>query len=221
MHAAARTAAASSAQGSILHADLGGRPHVAGAARQVDHGGAARDRRRRRRRRTCRRSTRPTAPPDRRVAVDARAHGGAPREPGVRVVPPGDRSARPRARELRRRRASGGSRTTACRSMRPACCTTARRSTARPACAQALLEHSDMFVRNVHREPDGLRARPPRRVLRPCRRSARSCATRRRTTTASRRSSSGIVNSPAFQMSERRTAAEPIATTGSRRLERA
>ena len=40
----------------------------------------------------------------RQAAVDARADGGAPEEPGVRVVPPRDRSARPRARELRRHR---------------------------------------------------------------------------------------------------------------------
>ena len=38
------------------------------------------------------------------AAVGARADGRAPEEPGVRVVPPDDRSARPRARELRRRR---------------------------------------------------------------------------------------------------------------------
>ena len=38
-------------------ADLGRRPHLAGAARQVGDGSAARHRRRRRRRRTCRRST--------------------------------------------------------------------------------------------------------------------------------------------------------------------
>ena len=53
-------------------------------------------------------------------AVGARAHGRASREPGVHVVPPHDRSAGPRARELRLRRASGGSRTAACRSIRRA-----------------------------------------------------------------------------------------------------
>ena len=38
------------------------------------------------------------------TAVDARAHGGAPEESGVHVLPPRHRSARPRARELRRDR---------------------------------------------------------------------------------------------------------------------
>ena len=42
------------------HVEL--RSHVAGAARQVGHGSAARHRRRRRRRPTCRRSTRPSRP---------------------------------------------------------------------------------------------------------------------------------------------------------------
>ena len=40
----------------------------------------------------------------RQAAVGARADGGASEEPGVRVVPPRDRSARPGARELRRDR---------------------------------------------------------------------------------------------------------------------
>ena len=71
--------------------------------------------------------------------VDARAHGGAPQEPGVRVVPSRDRSAGPRARELRRDRrvADQGQRRAGRRDRR--CCTTARRSTARRACAHALL----------------------------------------------------------------------------------
>ena len=38
------------------------------------------------------------------AALGPRAHGGAPRQPAVPVVPPRDRSARARARELRRRR---------------------------------------------------------------------------------------------------------------------
>ncbi len=38
------------------------------------------------------------------AAHGARAHGAAPREPGLRVVPPHDRSDRPGARELRRHR---------------------------------------------------------------------------------------------------------------------
>ena len=44
-------------------ADVGRRSHVAGAARQVGHGSAARRRRRRRRRRTCRCSTKPRPSP--------------------------------------------------------------------------------------------------------------------------------------------------------------
>ncbi len=54
-------------------------------------------------------------------AVDARAHGTAPREPGMQVVPQGDRSARPRARELRRHRrlAHQGQRSAGRRGRRP------------------------------------------------------------------------------------------------------
>ena len=81
-------------------ADLDRRSHVAGAARQVGDGSAARlaaapaaaeraaargDEGRRRRQ----------------DAVDARAHGRASQEPVVQLVPPRDRPARPRARELR------------------------------------------------------------------------------------------------------------------------
>ena len=62
-----------------------------------------------------------------RCSRHARAHGRAPQEPGVHVVPPRDRSARPGARELRRRPARGASRTTKCRSIRSAISTTARR----------------------------------------------------------------------------------------------
>ena len=108
-------------------ADVGRRPHVAGAARQVDHGSAARiaaaaaaaERAAARRHEGGDR--------DRQGAVDARAHGRAPQEPGVRVVPPRDRSARARARELRRHSARGASRTTASASTPTACCTTARK----------------------------------------------------------------------------------------------
>ena len=85
-------------------ADVGRRPHLAGAARQVGHGSAARRRRRRRRRRTCRLLDDTKAVDRRQEPVDARAHGRAPQEPGVHLVPPGHRSARPGARELRRDR---------------------------------------------------------------------------------------------------------------------
>jgi hypothetical protein len=83
---------------------LGGRPHLAGAARQVDHGGAAR-------------LAAAGAAAQRAVAgrlgvrgagrqgpVGARAHGGAPQEPRVQLVPPRDRPAGPGPRELRRDR---------------------------------------------------------------------------------------------------------------------
>ena len=129
-------------------ADVGRRSHVAGAARQVGDGSAARHRRRRRRRRTCRRSTTRRRRSAASTLIDARAHGGAPQEPGVHVVPPRDRSARPRARELRRRPARGASRTTRCRSTRSAISTTARRWTGRRGLREALLKHSDVFLRS-------------------------------------------------------------------------
>ena len=49
------------------------------------------------------------------------------KNPACAVVPPGDRSARPGARELRRRSARGASRTTASPSTPTACSTTARK----------------------------------------------------------------------------------------------
>ena len=100
---AARDPARDPRPGQRAGADLGRRSHLAGDARQVDHGSAARlaaaaaaaeragargDQRDRRRQ----------------GAVDARADGRAPQEPGVPVVPQGDRSARARARQLRRHR---------------------------------------------------------------------------------------------------------------------
>ncbi len=45
-----------------------------------------------------------TALGGRQAPADAPAHGGAPQEPGLHLVPPGDRSARPGARQLRRHR---------------------------------------------------------------------------------------------------------------------
>ena len=72
-------------------ADVGRRSDVAGAARQMDHGNAARvaaaAARRRSRAAAARGHARP-ATRYRQDAVGARAHGGAPQEPGVRVVPP-------------------------------------------------------------------------------------------------------------------------------------
>ncbi len=92
--------------------DVGRRSHLAGAARQVGDGSAAgvaaaaaaAQRAAARGNRRCGRCA---------AAVGARAHGAAPLESAVHVVPPGDRPARPGAREFRRHRRSGASRTTA------------------------------------------------------------------------------------------------------------
>ena len=107
--------------------------HVAGDARQVDPRQPARARRRRRRR--------PTSPNlDETVigdlGVDARAAGGAPQEPDVRVVPPPDGPARLRPGELRRASARGGPRTASCRSTPPARCPTGGRSAGQRSCAR-------------------------------------------------------------------------------------
>ncbi len=85
-------------------ADVGRRPDLAGAARQVGDGGAARVA-----------AAAAAAQRARPRGVGTPTHGGrllsvrermeaASREPGVQLVPPRDRSARPRARELRRHR---------------------------------------------------------------------------------------------------------------------
>ena len=79
-------------------------------------------------------------------ADGARAHGRAPQEPGVHVVPPRDRSARPGARELRRHRQVAHQGQRRCRSIRPACCTTARRWTGPAGLRAALLKHQDVFL---------------------------------------------------------------------------
>ncbi len=115
-------------------ADLDRRSHLAGAARQVGDGSAARlaaaaaaAQRAAARRDQGRRR--------RQDAVDARAHGEAPQEPGVHLVPPRDRSARPGARELRRHRRVAHQATTASPSIRSAISTTAPSSMARSRCA--------------------------------------------------------------------------------------
>ena len=101
-------------------------------------------RRRRRRRRTCRRSKTRTA--RRRPQIDARAAGGAPRQPGVRELPQADGSARVRARELRRRRRVADRTTAARRSTPRGSWPTARRSTASSTLRQALLKRPEVFV---------------------------------------------------------------------------
>ena len=85
------------------HAHVARRSHLAGAARQVGDGSAARHAAAAAA--AGRADLEATAGSRRRPAAHrARAHGAAPREPGVRVVPPDDRSDRPGARELRRHR---------------------------------------------------------------------------------------------------------------------
>ena len=64
----------------------------------------------------------------------------------------------------------------------------------RPAAGAA--EHSDVGDPQLHREPDGLRPRPPRRGLRPADDPRDRARTRRRTATTSRRSSSGSSTAP-------------------------
>ena len=116
-------------------ADLGGGSHLAGAAWQVDYGSAAR-------------LAAAGAAPERAVAgrlggcragreavVGAPAHGRAPQEPGVHVVPQGDRSAGPGAREFRRDWRLAIPRWRCARSIPAATCTTAPRWTARRDCA--------------------------------------------------------------------------------------
>ena len=111
------------------------------------------------------------------------------KNPACNVVPPVHRSDRPRARQLRRhRRVARSENGDAARHARRRC-TTARRSRRRPSCAQRAAQAADAAGAHLHREPDGLRARPPRRVLRPADDSRDRHATPKRTTTACRRSS--------------------------------
>ena len=81
-------------------AHLGGRSHLAGDARQVGHGSAAGLAAAAAAAERAGARSRPTRTSADEMLHGARAHGGAPREPGVRVVPPRDRSARPGARNF-------------------------------------------------------------------------------------------------------------------------
>ena len=90
---------------------LARRPHLAGACAASGFSTTCSARRRRRRRRTCRALKENERRGD--AADDARADGGAPREPGVRQLPQADGSARLRARELRRGRRVADAATTA------------------------------------------------------------------------------------------------------------
>ena len=85
-------------------------------------------------------------------ADDAGAHGGAPRESGVRQLPQDHGSDRARAGELRRRRRVARPRRRHARqprSTRRASCSTARRSTASSRCGKALLRKPEIFVGTV------------------------------------------------------------------------
>ena len=106
--------------------DLAPGPHLAGRARQVD------SREHPRHLAAAAAAERARAEADRRAgsgALDARPDGAASREPGVRELSRDHGSARPRARELRRRRQSRvRSASRRPRSTRRACCRTARSS---------------------------------------------------------------------------------------------
>ena len=107
-------------------ADLGGRSHLAGDARQVGDGSAAGLAA------AAAAAQRAAARRDQgrgggQAAVGARAHGRAPQEPAVHVVPPRDRSAGPRAREFRRHRQVAHQGQRRAGRSDAACCTTARR----------------------------------------------------------------------------------------------
>ena len=105
---------------------------------------------------------------ERQDAVDARAHGGAPEEPGVQLVPPRASIRSAWRSRTSTRSARGGSRTTASPST-PRGDAVRRHADRRAgrACAQALLTKLGTAHPQLHREPDGVRARPPHRVLRP------------------------------------------------------
>ena len=81
-------------------ADVELRSHVAGVSRQVGDGSAARQPAAAAAAQ-CAGARRGQADRRRAHAVGARAHGGAPQEPDVQLVPPRHRSAGPGARELR------------------------------------------------------------------------------------------------------------------------
>ena len=82
----------------------------------------------------------------RQAADDARADGGAPREPGLRQLPQADGSARLRARELRRGRRVADARRRRRRSTRRASWPTARKVDGVVTLRQALLQRPEMFV---------------------------------------------------------------------------
>ena len=108
-------------------------------------------------------------------ALGARAHGAAPEQPGLQRVPPGDRSARPGARELRRHGQVAGE-------GRPDCGgrgghALRRQQHRRPGgAARRRAAAQGRVPAELHAEPDDLRPRPARRARPTCRRCAGSSA---------------------------------------------
>ena len=198
---AARRPARPARPGQHAGADLGRRPHVAGDARQVDHGSAAR------------------VAAAAAAAERAGARGDEGDAAGGKLLSVRERMEEHRKNpacaschrvidplglalenfDVDRQVAHQGQR--ACRSTRSACMYDGTQLDGPAGLRNALLKHQDVVPADLHREPDDVRARPARRVLRHAD-GARDRARRRaRTTIASRRSCSGIVNSAAFQMS--------------------
>ena len=149
----------------------------------------------------------------RQAADDARADGDAPREPDVQLLPPVHGSDRPRARQLRRDRRSGAIRENGMPLDTRATSTTARRSRRRPSCCAALTEAPGAAGPDLHREPDGLRAGPARRVLRPADDPRDRAGRPRRTDYRMSSFILGVVKSDAFQMKR----AEPVSTDDAKR----
>ena len=67
---------------------------------------------------------------------------------------------------------------------------------------EAMLKHPDVFLAQLHREPDDLRARPPRRVRRHAGGPRASSATRRKSDNRMSSFILGVVNSAAFRMAK-------------------
>ena len=165
--------------------DFARRSHVARARAASGFWRTCWARRRRRRRTTCRRSrTRPA----RQAAHDARADGGAPREPGVRELPQDHGSARARARELRRGRRLARARTLANRSTRRGSSPTARKVDGPVGAAAGAAAPPRGLRRDLYREAADLCAGPRGRLLRHADGAGHRRATRPCTNTSSRRS---------------------------------
>ena len=187
-------------KGAVLMAAAYPEPHVAGAARRVHpraHSGRA--------------AGQPAAErPDAereghrhdQSAHRARDDGEAPREPDLRVLSRGHGSARLRARELRRDRHVARSRSL-CRRRRsipPASCPTARRSTAPTICARRCCAVPSSSCR---RSPKGLMTYAMGRTLRVLRHADRPPDRARRggrATTGFRRIVQAVVRSEQFRM---------------------